>query len=321
MGYAISIPFEGDPYVANIIANAQNTDGNPLGFVDVPLFELRFSIKHGEGSLEHEFSTRRSVIQEIVLRVNDEISAYNQRLREVLADELRKRIAMFKDAASSLDRLRIPLKTRPNLPNLGTVPLRKRPIPANPKALAPTQPEPGILDADYEGILNVIRFAGRTFEGSPLTFLKHPESELRDIMLACLNCYYEGQATGETFRKMGRTDIHIDFDGRSAFVAECKIWRGPAGLAKAVDQIDSYLTWRDYKSSVVVFNTRRKRGVRLLHQISDSLQRHERWRKTLPLTLTEHGEGRYLFSAREETSRLITLHVFLFNLYVPGNRE
>lgn len=34
------------------------------------------------------------------------------------------------------------------------------------------------------------------------------------------------EAQGETFNKSGKTDILISEESRSAFIAECKIWRG-----------------------------------------------------------------------------------------------
>ena len=50
------------------------------------------------------------------------------------------------------------------------------------------------------------------------------------------------------------TDICIEQENRAAFVAECKIWKGPAKLRKAIRQLDGYLTWRDSKASLIVFS-------------------------------------------------------------------
>jgi hypothetical protein len=47
-----------------------------------------------------------------------------------------------------------------------------------------------------------------------------------------LNGQYQGQATGETFNHVGKTDILIRHENKNVFVAECKFWGGYEGLKK-----------------------------------------------------------------------------------------
>lgn len=56
--------------------------------------------------------------------------------------------------------------------------------------------------------------------------VKIEEEQLRNLILANLNSLFKGTANGECFRKHGKTDICIEYENRSAFVAECKIWSG-----------------------------------------------------------------------------------------------
>lgn len=63
-------------------------------------------------------------------------------------------------------------------------------------------------------------------------------------LLATLNTHYD-QATGETFRKIGKTDILIEFDNKAAFIGECKIWHGEKVFQDAIQQVLNYSTWRD----------------------------------------------------------------------------
>ena len=65
---------------------------------------------------------------------------------------------------------------------------------------------------------------------------------------------YEGDATGETFNFDGKTDILIRKDGKNVFIAECKFWKGEKAFLETIDQLLSYLSWRDTKTAVVVFN-------------------------------------------------------------------
>lgn len=94
---------------------------------------------------------------------------------------------------------------------------------------------------------------GTTMEKTARTYFSNNEEELRDHLLAALNTHYEA-ATGETFRKIGKTDIHIEFENRAAFIGECKIWNGERLFQGAIQQVINYSTWRDLKVSVIIFN-------------------------------------------------------------------
>lgn len=62
--------------------------------------------------------------------------------------------------------------------------------------------------------------------------------------LAHLNGHFGGNAAGERFRRKGKTDICIEFEHRAAFVAECKLWKGPKAFGEAIDQLLGYLMSR-----------------------------------------------------------------------------
>lgn len=159
--------------------------------------------------------------------------------------------------------------------------------------------------------LSLIRHVGRTFETTPATYSVHDEKELRDIILANLNGIYKGDATGETFRKTGKTDIRIEHEDRSAFVSECKVWRGPKGISLAIDQLLGYLTRRDCKATIIIFNKHNVHFSELLKKVPETMQIHPQHNKYLG----EQGSGEWRFilnSSEDETRRIIT-HVFLFN--------
>jgi hypothetical protein len=117
--------------------------------------------------------------------------------------------------------------------------------------------EYSISDKSYDSILGVIKHHCSTFERLPRVFLKFKEEELRDIILAALNCIFLGGATGETFRVNGHSDICIEFENRAAFIAECKFWKGEKSVAEAIDQLLSYTTWRDIKLCLIFFSKRK----------------------------------------------------------------
>jgi hypothetical protein len=141
----------------------------------------------------------------------------------------------------------------------------------------------------------------------------HDEEEFRDILLANLNSHYQGDATGETFRKKGKTDIRIEAASRAAFVAECKVWRGITELIEAVAQLQGYLTWRDSKSAIVIFNKKVAGFSDLQTKVPELFRSHAAFRAEVP---TKHvGEWRFVLASNEDVNRRLTVHVFLFNLY------
>lgn len=147
------------------------------------------------------------------------------------------------------------------------------------------------------------------------TFVRHIVStlEIQPIELH-LNGYYPGEATGETFRRSGKTDIRIENEKRTAFVAECKIWKGSAELVKAIDQLLSYLTWRDCKTALMIFNKHNAGFKKIQDQIPKILQSHTNFEKHVKCDAD--GEWRCILRSQEDTDRKVIVHVFLFNLYV-----
>ena len=140
------------------------------------------------------------------------------------------------------------------------------------------------------------------------------KKELRDIILANLNGHYQGGATGETFRRTGKTDIRIEDQDRAAFVGECKVWRGPGELVAAVDQLLSYLTWRDCKASIIIFNKNNAKFTELLNKIPEILKTHKSHKHNLEQMGA--GEWRFVFSSTDDELRQIIVNVAVFNLYV-----
>lgn len=114
-------------------------------------------------------------------------------------------------------------------------------------------PEPVLDDAIYQDVLNMVIAWATNMERIPTTAGKLDEEELRDLLLATLNGYWQGQAGGELFNGAGKTDVLIREGDRNVFIAECKIWSGPKAIASGLDQLLSYLVWRDSKAALIVF--------------------------------------------------------------------
>jgi len=253
-------------------------------------------------------------VRDVIKQQREIIDRRNGELPEAVRTAIRNRREHLKRHENLSEILQIPLRQRPGAPPLKPISVTRRlvrPLPSPPKA--GFKPEPGIVDSDYEDILTIIRHEGRTFETTPNTYRVHDEEELRNILLAHLNGHFQGAASGETFRKAGKTDIRIEDGDRVAFVAECKVWRGPKELGASVDQLLGYLTWRDCKTALVIFNKHNARFTAVLAAIPTALSKHGN--VVSPVDESQQGEWRYVMRSNEDPDRLVTVHIFAFNLY------
>ena len=91
-------------------------------------------------------------------------------------------------------------------------------------------------------------------ERSPSAFDKINEEDVRVHFLVQLNGQFECGVSGETFNFGGKTDVLIRVGAKNIFVAACKYWHGEKGFLETVDQLLGYLSWRDTKAAVIVFN-------------------------------------------------------------------
>ncbi len=283
-----------------------------MGFVDIIVTQPSDSIGDGK-KLRQEIGRTVDTIRKYVEWIASDVTSHNANLRPKIKQQIKSRRARLAKHGSVLKALNIPLKKKYGTGDIVNLPMKKRsirPIPQKPNG----PPEYAISDEDYEFILKVIRLEGRSFETTPATFTKHGEEELRDFILAHLNIHYEGQATGETFRKKGKTDIRIEQENRAAFVGECKIWRGPKSMSDAIDQLLGYLTWRDCKASLVLFNTENAGFKEIQEKVPEVLKVHPRFHGEL--RANEPGEWRARFMSEDDDNRYVILHVFLFNLFI-----
>lgn len=318
----VSVPFRGDPNLwrckpsistmnpprAKIRQDRQQPD---MGYVDIVLAQPSDSI--GDGSkMRQDIDRTVEEIKRWVEWIKNDVVAYNGGLQGKILQQIKHRRERLAVHGSALKALNIPLKKKAGVEDMVTLPMRKRvirPIPKKPSG----PPEHSISDEDYEFILKIIRHAGHSFETTPATFAKHGEEELRDFILAHLNTHYEGQATGETFRKNGKTDIRIEQENRAAFVAECKVWRGQKTASDAVSQLLGYLTWRDCKAALVLFNTENAGFKEIQDKLAIALKAHPRFHGEL--RSNQPGEWRFRFMSEDDDNRYVILHVFLFNMF------
>lgn len=293
-------------------AKVSHSSRDTVGHIDIvveqpsdePQDRIKQRLESELKSIRFYLSSQRTLIEQ-----------FNAGLPGRIRQAVQARKERVKKNEGIVDLLGIPLKRKGGAPSVQPIAITRkliRPLPPPPKS--GYKPEPGITEEDYEHILSVIRHEGRTFEATPKTYAIHDEEELRDIMLAHLNGHYQGCATGETFRLSGKTDIRIEDNNRAAFVAECKVWRGAKELASAVDQLLSYLTWRDCKAAIIVFNKNNVKFSDLLTKIPEVLRSHPKFKKDLGQK--SEGEWRFVMRSPEDELRQVIVNIFAFNIYV-----
>lgn len=314
-------PFTGEATLWKLRPN-QWSSMFPLAGIDARRSLLTIRLENTSNVAPEQFkqslNSQLSLIRDYISWQTQMLSAFNSDLHRQIrqcVDQRRAELEKVDGFASVFD---IPLVKKSGMPDFKPIEMAKKVSHPLPKVPATGfKPEPAINSETYEEILRIIRHAGASFEGTPQTYASIGEEGLRDGLLSHINVIFEGKATGETFRKYGKTDIRIEEESRSAFVAECKLWGGQKLLGETLDQLLDYLTWRDCKSALVIFNKSVARFTGIQDEVRPTLTGNQSF---LREPAAQPGEWRFVFQSKEDASREVTVHVFMFNLYVAPER-
>lgn len=257
---------------------------------------------------QREFSSYIQMIES----VNGEVNSYNNSLKSLILGELKKRKEKANDYIQMSEMLNIPLSLKNGAPNTIPIPLQrvKRIPPAIPQR-NPTPTEYSISEINYTNIISIIDSACSSMEATASTFCKLNEEEIRDFILATLNTHYDGQASGETFRKNGKTDIIILFENKAAYIGECKIWHGISQFSEAISQLFGYTTWRDTKTSLIIYNKTNKD----FRSIRDSINN---WLKSNCLKYNSSSANTWqcIFRRNDESAETIAVNISVYDLFI-----
>lgn len=317
----VSLPFTGD---VNLWRLRPNTWCSvvPHGTVTGDTVDMVFERPLDEPlePIKKNLEENLELIRKHIAWQKESIDQFNNGLANTVRSAVEARRQRLAKHDKLAEILKIPLRRNAAAPAFKPIQVQRRIVkPLPPPPSGGFKPEWEIAEEEYENILTIIRHEGRTFEATPRTYAAHDEEELRDIMLAHLNGHYKGEASGETFRRSGKTDIKIEAENRAAFVAECKVWKGPKTIADSIDQLLGYLTWRDCKTAIVIFNKYVAGFMDILQKTKSTLESHPRFMRIAKAT--DEGEWRCVFRSKDDDARLVHVQVFVFNLYVPPKKE
>ena len=321
----ISVPFDGTADLLQLTpsshilipfdAEVVKPNGDKLGKIILSLIYSTEEMKTKpdlQAIVKGQFNQQFESYRKMIGFVNAEAALLNSQINGAVISWLKKRKDKALEFSDFCTKLSIPMIKSENAPNTIPIQLTRvvRQAPAAPQAKR-IEPEYGVSDGDYQNIENIIDMFCMSCEKTPTTYNKLTEEEIRDTLISTLNTHYSN-VTGETFRKKGKTDILIEFENKAGFIAECKIWHGIQALQDALSQLNGYMTWRDYKVSLVFFNKTNKDFARVRAQIDE-------WVKSNS-THVDHAKANVwkCLLKREDKDDFFQLSIRVYDLYVAS---
>lgn len=311
----IAIPFEGNPMLWRVRASTWSSGGYPD--IDVKNGEIILSVSFPDDSANPEqlkSDINRSIksLEDAIGYIKNDVANHNNSVPSTVKQAIKRKRELAQTTTGAVAALGIPVKRVDASPTF-TIPAKRRTRPTNrPSVETGTyQPEPVLDEKEYQHILEIMRSMSLVIERNPASFASLDEESIRDHFLLQLNGHYEGGATGETFNASGKTDILIREGNKNVFISECKFWRGNKVFVEAVSQLLGYLTWRDSKCALMIFNrTKDSNGVRMkMHEAMEALPEH---RKTV--SHQADGDSRYILIKESEPGKEIIVTTQLYDI-------
>lgn len=283
------------------------------------IFEVR-QLEPDPHAARVEFERHLAIAQQMLGSQRDQIAAYHRQLPGAARSLIEARRTKLLADRSAVAALGYPMRVRDDSTTFATASVSQRPKLAArskrpPGSTTPFVPEPVLSDEDFGRVVDVVRSMTKVMERSPSAFVRATEETLRDHILVQLNGHFDGKAVGEAFNASGKTDILVRDADRNLLICECKFWTGSKSLTDAIDQLMSYMTWRDAKALLILFN-RTTQMTTVLKAISEATPNHPRYRRGFEQT----GDSEFasvLYHA-DDPDREVRLTVMLMD--VPSQK-
>jgi hypothetical protein len=311
----IAVPYEGNHELWRVRASTHSLSGYPE--IEIRGDSIVFSVSFPDDAadqarIKSEIDRQLKSLADAIQYLKNDVENHNRSAPETIRTAIQNKRKLAQSSTSAVAALGIPMIRRDQpLTYIAPIKRRQSPVRRPGPATEAYKREPMLEEAEYQHILTVMRSMSLVIERSPQTFPTLDEEAIRTHFLIQLNGHYEGTATGETFNAAGKTDILIRVDDRNIFIAECKFWRGPSGFDEAIEQLLSYLSWRDSKCALVIFN-RTKNSSAVHAKMHDAIIARAEYRKTV--THEAHGDSRYVLVQNSDEGRGIIVTTMLFDI-------
>jgi hypothetical protein len=274
--------------------------------------ELDVSVGEDAEKVKSRLAQQIASIAQLAEWSAKDVAEHNNRLEPEIRQGVVARRARVKARRDLGAKLGFKLDTRADAPK--PVPMQRQTLGIERRAAAPPQAERTfeqewhLTEADYEEVIAVLRGALRACERSPDQLVSRAEESIRDFLLILLNGTFGGAATGETFVVDGKTDILVRVEDRHVFVGECKWWEGPAAFEKGIDQLLSYLPWRDEKAALIVF-IKNKDATKAIEAADAAMQAHPAFKRVGTPSSEPTARRNYVLGHPDDADREITVAV------------
>lgn len=274
----------------------------------------RIQFRDNIEEINRDYESTIQKLRTMEAHINEEVNSFNNTLRAKVEEIFRSRKQELLKRRNLLSSLVVPIKHSENVPETFVIPPPgvKKKIAVKPQVFDKGfTPEPALDMQTYRDILRLIHEMGKEFERKPSVYSGKSEEQLRDHFLMLLEPHFEGSATGETFNKSGKTDILLRYEGSNVFIAECKFWRGKVAYHEAINQLLSYLTWRDSKAAIILF-IKNKTISDVLRTIEDETPKHKNYLGFV--SKEDESWFNYRFHINGDRNREVKLAVMAYHL-------
>lgn len=312
--YRLHIPFQGDsellrfrpnPYSLGVWSNY--TISYDSLYVDI------LDINGDANEIKRRCNSYIDTLKEMMSYLERNYSFINK----IIPDHVRSMFTMRKQQIQreykELVDIGIPIKgqIQQKTYSVPTVQRRFKPIPKATKTIIEPA-TPTIADKEYQDVLSALNTIGRNLERFPNTHKGKDEESIRDLFLVQLATSFSAYSSaGEAFNHKGKTDLMVKNGDDILFIAECKFWKGAKVFIDAISQLLGYLTWRDTKTALLIFN-RNVEMTTVLQSIEETVSQHPNY-----LFGKKNGDARFdmLFHLNEDKNRHVKMAIFVFDFH------
>jgi hypothetical protein len=306
------VPFTGDPDLFQF-APSQRSFSPPRARLGPSRLFFEFLVLDTTPErIKEEFRMGLNEIKTALQRMRSDLEQFEKMLRSHVVAEFQARKQNLLEQDRIVASLGVPVKRAGDVPQTLVIPnvqQRKLILPKPTPLSGPYTPEYKLDDEVYDEILRICHDLGVHMERNPSLYEGKGEEALRDMFLLMLSPHFQS-TSGEVFNRKGKTDILIRHEKTNVFVAECKFWSGETAFHETIDQLLSYLTWRDSLAAILCFNANKQHDP-VLRKIGESAPTHPCFVRARP------GEGRgffhFDFHLQNDETRGVRLAVLCFH--------
>jgi len=214
------LPFTGDEKLLKVRASTYSLSA-PLIAVEGDC--ICFKIINFNYSPEEIKQKSDGVINNVISQNNhltNDLNPFNATVESTASQAFDARKQQLLSKNDLMSALGVPVRKSSSKSNTFAIPAKRTQVIARKPEVTEKgyKPEPTLDNTVYHQILKLIHDVGKQFERLPSTYSAKGEEQLRDHILLLLEPNFEGSATGETFNKIGKTDILLRHDGNNVLL-------------------------------------------------------------------------------------------------------